>query len=95
MNNQTIIKFVKEFYEERGEIISDKESGDSIVAVFEAIKKALAHDKHVVIDGFGEFTTNGNHDVLFGSFAEASEAIRNEELHLLFLEHFLFLEGEK
>ena len=89
MNNQTIIKLVQESYEERGEIISSKEAGDSIVAVFEAIKKALAHDKHVVIDGFGEFATNGNHDVLFESFAEASEAIRNEELHLL------FLEGEK
>ena len=89
MNNQTIVKLVKEFYEERGEIISNKESSDSIVAVFEAIKKALAHDKHVVIDGFGEFAINGKHDVLFESFAEASEAIRNEELHLL------FLEGEK
>ena len=89
MNNQTIIKLVQEFYEERGETISSKEAGDFIVAVFEAIKKALAHDKHVVIDGFGEFAINGNHDVLFESFAEASEAIRNEELHLL------FLEGEK
>ena len=89
MNNQTIIKLVKEFYEERGEIISSKEAGDSIVAVFEAIKKALAHDKHVVINCFGEFAINGNHDVLFESFVEASEAIRNEELHLL------FLEGEK
>ena len=38
------------------------------------------------IDGFD---VNGKHDVLFESFAEASEAIRNEELHLL------FLEGEK
>lgn len=89
MNNQTIIRLVKEFYEERGEAISNKEAGDSIVAVFEAIKKALAHDKHVVIDDFGEFAINGNYDVLFESFAEASEAIRNEELHLL------FLEGEK
>lgn len=89
MNNQTIIKFVKEFYEERGEIISNNEASEFIVAVFESIKKALAHDKHVVIDGFGEFAINGKHDVLFESFAEASEAIRNEELHLL------FLEGEK
>lgn len=89
MNDQITIKLVKEFYEERGEIISSKEADESIVAVFEAIKKALARDKHVVIDGFGEFATNGNHDVLFASFAEASEAIRNEELHLL------FLEGEK
>ena len=89
MNNQTIIKLVKEFYEERGETISNKEAGEFIVAVFEAIKKALAHDKHVVIDGFGEFAINGKHDVLFESFAEASEAIRKEELHSL------FLEGEK
>ena len=86
MNNQTIIKLVKEFYEERGETISNKEAGEFIVAVFEAIKKTLAHDKHVVIDGFGEFAINGKHDVLFESFAEASEAIRSEELHLLFLE---------
>ena len=89
MNDQTIIKLVKEFYEERGETISNKDASEFIVAVFEAIKKALAHDKHVVIDGFGKFAINGNHDVLFESFAEASEAIRNEELHLL------FLEGEK
>ena len=89
MNNQTIIKLVQEFYKERGKIIFTNEAGEFIVAVFEAIKKALAHDKHVVIDGFGEFATNGSHDVLFESFAEASEAIRNEELHLL------FLEGEK
>lgn len=89
MNDQTIIKLVQEFYKEKGEIIFTNEASEFIVAVFEAIKKALAHDKHVVIDGFGEFAINGNHDVLFESFAEASEAIRNEELHLL------FLEGEK
>lgn len=89
MNNQTIIKLVQEFYKEKGKIIFTNEAGEFIVAVFEAIKKSLAHDKHVVIDGFGEFAINGNHDVLFESFAEASEAIRNEELHLL------FLEGEK
>lgn len=89
MNDQTIIKLVQEFYKEKGEIIFTNEAREFIVAVFEAIKKALAHDKHVVIDGFGEFAINGNHDVLFESFAEASEAIRNEELHLL------FLEGEK
>lgn len=89
MNNQTIIKLVQEFYKENGKIIFTNEASEFIVAVFEAIKKALAHDKHVVIDGFGEFAINGNHDVLFESFAEASDAIRNEELHLL------FLEGEK
>ena len=89
MNNQTIIKLVQEFYKERGKIIFTNEASEFIVAVFEGIKKALAHDKHVVIDGFGEFAINGNHDVLFESFAEASEAIRNEELHLM------FLEGEK
>ena len=89
MNNQTVIKLVQEFYKEKGKIIFTNEAGEFIVAVFEAIKKALAHDKHVVIDGFGEFAINGKHDVLFESFAEASEAIRNEELHLL------FLEGEK
>lgn len=89
MNNQTVIKLVQEFYKEKGKIIFTNEASEFIVAVFEAIKKALAHDKHVVIDGFGKFATNGNHDVLFESFAEASEAIRNEELHLL------FLEGEK